>query len=332
MLKLLLLFILSFVFALPAETDIKKFQISGYAQGTSYQLTYYATDSLISKKQIDSIFNKVDSSLSIYKSYSLISIFNRSQRQITADVHLKKVVKKALEIYQETDGAFDITVKPLVHAWGFGVKPVTEIPDSAKIKALLNCVGSPKIHFRQNVLVKERPCIEIDVNGIAQGYTVDLLAVFLESKKIAAYLVELGGEIRVKGRKPDNGLMTIGIESPAAEQDDLAPMQKVIQIEQGAVTSSGNYRKYRQSGNRRISHLIDPKKGYPIRNELVSVTVYAKDALTADGYDNALMGMGLQKALQFVRKQKNMEAYFIYQTKNGSVADTATAGFYKLIK
>jgi thiamine biosynthesis lipoprotein len=125
--------------------------------------------------------------------------------------------------------------------------------------------------------------------------------------------------------------MTIGIEGPAKDEFDNEPLQKRIQVKQGAITTSGNYRKFYESGSKRITHLIDPKSGYPIENELISVTVYAKDAITADGYDNALMVMGLKKSLAFVEKQKDMEAYFIFHKAGGSIADTATTGFYKLI-
>lgn len=320
-----------FFFSFPAnKTEVKTFRISGYAQGTTYQVTYYATRNIISKAQTDSLLIKIDSSLSIYKPYSLISRFNDSERGLIVDMHFQKVVKKALKIYKETNGAFDITVKPLVQAWGFGVNPVAAFPDSANISNLLACIGSDKIHLNKSVLVKEMSCIQIDVNGIAQGYSVDLLADFLERNYIKNYLVELGGEIRVKGRKPHGDIMSIGIESPPDEPGQ-SPVQKIIKLPGGAVTTSGNYRKYHQSGNKKISHLIDSRTGYPIQNELISVTVVAKDAVTADGYDNALMAMGLKKAMSFVKRHKNIEAHFIYRKENGYVADTASLGFYKLM-
>ena len=329
--QLFFIWIISFFTFLTDKPDLKAFRITGYAQGTTYQVTYYAADSLICKNQTDSILIKIDSSLSIYKPYSLISRFNDSEKELQIDMHFQTVVKKALQIYRETGGAFDITVKPLVQAWGFGVKPVLTIPDSGTIQALLSCVGSDKIRLKKGLLKKDKPCMQIDVNGIAQGYSVDLLANFLENKGIETYLIELGGEIRVKGRKPQGTYMTIGIESPPEESDQL-PVQKTIQLPEGAVTTSGNYRKYHQSGNKKISHLIDPKTGYPIQNELISVTVLAKDAMTADGYDNALMGMGLNKAMSFIKRHKNIEAHFIYRKENGHVADTASAGFYKFMK
>lgn len=315
------------------QPALKQFLIQGFTQGTSYQITYYAEDRIITKAQVEYILAQLDSSLSIYKPYSLISRFNRAACGLQADKHLRMVVRKSLEVSQKTEGAFDITVQPLVQAWGFGAEPVSALPDSATIQLLLKCVGTGKVNLHRNQLRKTAPCVRIDVNGIAQGYTVDVLADYLEKEGIRNYLIEVGGEIRVKGRKQPGGeLMSIGIEGPDTETSNVFPIQKVIRLASGAVTASGNYRKYYQSGKRIISHLIDPKTGYPVQNELISVTVWARDAITADGYDNALMGMGLEKALQFVSRQKDMEAYFIYHKTDGTVADTATTGFYKLME
>ena len=136
----------------------------------------------------------------------------------------------------------------------------------------------------------------IDVNGIAQGYSVDMLANLMEAYGINNYVVELGGEIRVKGRKPGNEKMKVGIESPVSAERDLGMMQRVLVIDSGAITTSGNYRRYYESEGKKISHLLDPKTGYSISNELIAVTVFAEDAITADGYDNALMVMGLNKS------------------------------------
>lgn len=326
------LWIFSFFMPPSPKPDLKPVHISGEAQGTTYQLTYYAINHPVRKIQIDSILDKIDSSLSMYKPYSLISQFNRSESGLIVDAHFVKVIRKSIEVFKKTDGLFDITVQPLVQAWGFGSKPITNLPDSATIQSLLKCVGTNNIHLRGKRLTKDVPCIKIDVNGIAQGYSVDVLADFLEKKGIKNYIIELGGEIRVKGRKTDGEKMAIGIESPDDDGIGGHPVKAIIRLDHGAVTTSGNYEKYYMSGSKRITHLIDPKTGYSLQNEMISATIYAKDAITADGYDNVLMAMGLKEALFFVTKQKNMEAYFIYHKPDGSVADTATAGFYKLMK
>jgi len=312
--------------------ELKKFQVNGTAQGTTYHISYYATDSLVTKKQIDSILDKIDSSLSLYKPYSLINKFNNSKSGLVIDGHFINVVKKALKIYASTDGLFDITVYPLTEAWGFGPSRKDSLPDSNRVRQLVSCVNSSLIYLQGKKLVKKNPCVQLDANGIAQGYSVDVIANFFEKKEITRYIIELGGEIRVRGRKPGNNeMMSVGIETPG-DDPGFSLIEKVIWLDGGAVTTSGNYRRYRETEGKKITHLLNPKTGYPIRNELISVTVYAKDAITADGYDNALMGMGLKKALAFVEKRKDLAAHFIYQNKDGSMADTMSKRFGALLQ
>lgn len=315
------------------KPQIHAYHINGFAQGTTYRITYYAADSIVSQEDVEHILMRIDSSLSIYKPYSLISRFNNSGSGVVADTFLKAVVIKSLEVSKATSGAFDITVLPLVGAWGFGVNKVSVLPDSATIKSILPCVGSGHIRLSGNRLTKQKPCVQIDVNGIAQGYTVDVISDYLDRKSVSNYLVEIGGELRVKGANPlTDKPMRIGIEAPSQSEFDDEPFQKVIYISKGAVTTSGSYRKFYQSASKTVNHLIDPRTGYPANTNLISVTVYAKDAITADAYDNALMLMGLTKAKAFVEANKGLEAFFIYSKPNGIIADTATAGFYKLLK
>ena len=315
--------------ALPKLNAIK---ISGYAQGTTYHITYYAEDSIVTKKQVDSILDKIDSSLSIYKPYSLINKFNDANSSIEMDQHLRVVVNRSLEIYHATEGIADITVNPLMSLWGFGPQKSLAQPDSAAVLRVMHCIGSDKIRIQKNRLVKNTPCVSIDVNGIAQGYSVDVLASFLSQAGVQNYIVELGGELRINGRKfPSGSMMRIGIEAPARNGLDEPEVETIVELDKGAITTSGNYRKYHAMNGKKISHLMNPKTGYPFQNELISVTVWANDAITADGYDNALMGIGLKKALEFLQRYTGMEAYFIYHNSKGIVSDTATAGFYKMI-
>jgi thiamine biosynthesis lipoprotein len=310
----------------------RAFQLTGYAQGTTYAITYYAADSVVTSAGVARQLAEIDASLSLYQSGSLINRFNAAPRGIVADRHLKLVVRKALQVYQDTGGRFDATVEPLVRAWGFGTQHTEAPPSAATIQAILKGVGSDKLHLRGDSLIKNQPAVHLDLNGIAQGYTVDVLAALIESHRIRNYLVELGGEIRVRGRKlPGGERMRIGIERP--DTTDLLPMgmQQIIRLEKGGVTTSGNYRKFKRWGAVKSAHLIDPKAGYPFHNELISVTVVAPDALTADAYDNALMGMGLAQALAFLQRHASLQAYLIYQRPDGTVADTATAGFQRLL-
>lgn len=318
--------------AFQSDKEWKRFNITGTAQGTSYSVMYYAEDSIVSKAMIEWQLRSLDSSLSLYKPYSRINQFNNSANGILLDAHLLQVVKKSLSTFYATDGLFDMTVQPLVHLWGFGVTKSNVVPDSAAVNTILPCVNTKLLQLKKNRLIKKMPCVKIDLNGIAQGYSVDVLAALLEKHGIKNYIVELGGEIRVKGKKqPTNEKMKIGIESPAEDAFEQHPLQKIISLDKGAITTSGSYRKYYESKGEKITHLINPKTGYPHKNELISVTVYAKDAMTADAYDNALILMGLKQALAFIEKKKDICAYFIYRDANGSIADTASSGFLKLM-
>ena len=275
----------------------------------------------------------MDSSVSLYKPYSLISQFNRSDSGIAVDNYFLTLINKSITTHEQTKGTFDVTVQPLVQAWGFGVSKIERLPDSLTIRSLKKCVGTKFLQVRGVKVIKKIPCLKIDLNGIAQGYTVDIIASFLAQSGIENYMVELGGEIRVQGRKqPGNEKMRIGIETPGQDEFTTAVMQKILLIDEGAITTSGNYRRYFESDGKKITHLIDPRTGYPVNNELVSVTVYAHDAMTADAFDNALMVMGLQKAMEFVEKRSDLAAHFIYRDKNGVIKDTMSKRFYKLVQ
>ena len=306
----------------------KAWHLQGFAQGTTWHITYYTADSIITERSIDSTLNKLDSSLSIYKPWSLISRFNSASQCSEADIHLSNVVQAAMQTYAATGGIFDITVYPYVQAWGFGTTKVTTMPDSLTIQQLSTCVDSRYLSLRGEQLCKQLPCVKIDVNGIAQGYSVDVLADLLEQHGITDYIIELGGEIRLKGKKyPGGEKMHIGIEAPGYNEFQPAMLQQVIAPADGAITTSGSYRKFYESEGKKITHIINARTGYPAGNELISVTVFAARAITADAYDNALMAMGLQQSFRFLQDHPELEAYFIYRKPDGSIADTATTGF-----
>lgn len=310
----------------------RAWRLSGFAQGTSWHLTYYAADSTIKQHSIDSILLRLDSSLSIYKPWSLISRFNQAPDSIQTDLHLRNVIHASLQTFKATGGIFDITIQPVTQAWGFGPIKVTELPDSLTISNLMHCVDSRYLSMKGSVLFKQKPCVRIDVNGIAQGYSSDVLAAFVESNSVTDYMIELGGEIRLKGKKYPGALpIRIGIEGPAESEFQPQLLQRVISPPDGAITTSGSYRKFVQSGGQTLSHIIDGRTGFPARNELISVTVYAPDAITADAWDNSLMAMGLLKALKTLQQQPSLAAYFIYRKKDGSIGDTASTFFDKFM-
>jgi thiamine biosynthesis lipoprotein len=307
--------------------NLKRFIISGYSQGTTYQVTYYAADSIITQKQTDSLLARFDRSVSLYLPTSLICRFNQSARGIAVDKQFIVLVKKAIEVNRNTNGCVDITVKPLVDAWGFGVKRPDSFPDAARVKSILKNVGPDKIWLQGHFLHKKYPQVQIDLNGIAQGYAADLLGNLLESHQIYNYMTEIGGELRIRGHKPNGDPFKIGIEAVDGNDIMPSPLRKTITPGNGAVTTSGNYRKHLEAGGKQISHIMDPKTGYPIQNEMISVTVWAKDAITADGYDNGFMTMGLKQTLLFLAWRTDIGAYIIYKKTNGTIADTVTSGF-----
>jgi thiamine biosynthesis lipoprotein len=312
------------------------YTITGVAQGTGYSVRYYADGERVSKLQVDSLLQQIDASMSLYKPGSLINQFNAAERYLRVDDGFRTVLRKSFEIYQKTAGRFDVTVAPLVQLWGFGPVPVQRFPDSSEVRGALKQVGMSKLRLKGNILYKTNPKICIDLNGIAQGYSVDQVAGFLKAQGIQSYMVEIGGEVVVHGLKPDGSGYRIGIEGPVPENAALgtaegtAVFRHIVELKQGAITTSGNFNKYLKYKNGKISHLIDPKTGYPLNNRMISVTIYAADAITADGYDNALMAMDVEEAMAFAKKA-NLEAYFIYHKPDGRVADTLTTGFKKLL-
>ncbi len=324
-----ILFILIKSFHFHDETRL--ISIKGFAQGTTYQVKYLAADSIITQGEIDSILRIIDRSLSLYQEHSLISRFNKGAREIRMDNHLHKVIDLSLRTYEITGGAFDISVKPLVDLWGFGPKGFFGVPVDSSVVRILECVGSGYLQISGKMLIKKKPCIQIDCNGIAQGYSVDILAEFLLEKGIRSFLVEIGGEIRVKGTNEKSEHWAIGIERPEGESEGIF-VPGMIRLFEGAITTSGSYRRSYSLDSKNYHHIIDPRTGYPANNNLISVTVIAKNAVTADAFDNAFMVMGVDSSLRFLKAREDIDAYFIYRKNDGKLGDTATKRFYSFIR
>jgi thiamine biosynthesis lipoprotein len=307
--------------------SLQTYVLSGYAQGTTYEIKYRANNIELSEKELKALFSKVDQSLSIYNPESLISVFNLSEKEITCDAYLLTVVQKSLEVCRQSNGAFDITLKPLIDLWGFGPGGEKAIPSESDIWKFLSFTGCNKVFLSGSKLIKENKRVQIDCNGIAQGYTVDLISALMESKGILHYIVELGGEIRVLGLNEKELPWSIGIESSNINDMGNHPVTLVIRPEKGAVTTSGSYRNYFSKGEKKYSHMINPETGYPISNGMISATVMAPDAITADALDNVCMVLGPETALKFLKQYTNVEAYLVFEKPDGKLADTATRGF-----
>ena len=301
-----------------AEEVQNTITLSGPAQGTTYNITYVAGAYANYRSAIDSIFNTIDQSLSTYQPGSVISRINRNET-VEADAHFTAVFNYAKLVAEKTNGLFDPTVAPLVNAWGFGFKKKEKVTP-ALMDSLMKIVGYRLVWMEGNKLVKRYPEMMLDFNAIAPGYTVDVLAAFLESKGIQHFLIELGGEVRSKGRKLDGSVWTLGIEQPEDNPSEGPRLHSLIQLGDHALATSGNYKKFYLEEGKKYSHILNPFTGYPAKNNLLSTTVMAPDCITADAYATAFMVMGLEKAQQFMAAHPTLQlsVFFIYDEQGKS--------------
>lgn len=313
----------------PPQDQIIK--LNGETQGTYYAVTYVVKDSINLQPEIDSLLHRFDSSVSTYKPNSIISRLNSNDTSVVADETYTRVFRKAMEVSERTGGVFDITVGPLVNAWGFGFENRLKV-DQHIVDSLLPLVGYHKVRLEEGRLIKQDPRIRIDFNAIAQGYAVDVLSAFLEAKGIHNYLVDIGGEVYAKGKKPSGEKWNVGIEKPAANMDDERELEDVVALENLALSTSGNYRKYYEENGVRYSHTIDPFTGYPVKHSLLSVSVMAPDCMTADAFATAFMVMGLDRAKEFLSQHKELDAYFIYSGAGGKMDVYYTDGFKAILE
>jgi len=291
---------------------------SGEAQGSYYHIKYMSANGDNYKSQIDSILLEVDSSLSVYKDYSLISKLNNG-KSLKTDSLFNRVFSTANKVYQETEGNFDCSVRPLVNAWGFYSDRLGDslVVDSSEFRKLLPYVGFDKISLIADSLVLPEG-MSLDFNSIAQGFTVDVIAIFLESKSIKNYLVEVGGELLAKGKNADGNIWRVGVDKPSEDIDMQERFQFILDLENKALATSGNYRKFYEKEGVKYSHTINPFSGFPAQNRLLSATVIHDNCMLADAYATAFMVMGVKKSKQFAKSHPELEIYLVYTAKNGS--------------
>jgi len=302
----------------------KLVKISGLAQGTTYSISYYEKNGKDYKPEIDSILKNFDKSVSIYDSTSLISQVNKSDKPIKVDKYFSDIFNRSCIVSEQTNGAFDITVGPLVNAFGFGSKNKSKITPSL-IDSLRKLVNYKNVKIESGYIIKKYPKMLIDFNAIAQGYSVDVVSRFLESRNIEDYVVEIGGEVYAKGKKQNGEYWNIGIEKPN-DMNLQRQLKATLHLENRAVSTSGTNRKFYIENGKRYSHEIDPSTGYPVSNSLLSISVVANNCTDADGYATAFMVMGLEKSLTFLKNHKELEAYFIFSDKNGKMKTFETDG------
>jgi thiamine biosynthesis lipoprotein len=300
----------------------------GMVFGTVYKITYQHADDL--QKDIKEALMEVDNSLSPYNPHSIISRINHNQDTLLNE-HFTHVFELAQQISAETKGAFDITVAPLVNAWGFGFKHSIDIEPSV-IDSLRQFVGYEKIRMENGKIVKADERIMLDCSAIAKGYGVDRVAHLLDKKGVEHYMVDIGGEVVVKGKNPRMKTWRIGINKPI--EDSLSinqELQTILEVSNVGMATSGNYRKFYYKDGKRYAHTIDPRIGTPVQHSILSATVIAKDCTTADAYATAFMVMGREEAQAFCEAHPELNAYFICDGKDGGYEIYYTEGMRRFM-
>jgi thiamine biosynthesis lipoprotein len=304
---------------------------NGFTQGTTYHIVYESPNGKDFHKELDEELTRFDHSLNTYQSNSIISRMNRNDSSALADELFETCFKRAMEVSVISNGAFDLTVGPLVNAWGFGFEEEKTM-DPETIDSLKMLVGYKKVKLVHKKLLKENPNIKIDVNAIAQGYSVDVVSSFLEKKHIKNYLVEIGGEVRAHGKNEKGAVWRIGIDKPIDGSNEAnRELQEIVSLNNLSLSTSGNYRKFYEKDGIKYSHTIDPITGYPARNSLLSASVAASDCMTADAFATVFMVMGIEKSIEMANRLHYLEVYFIYSDSTNQYRIYASEGFKKMI-
>ena len=295
----------------------------GMVFGTFYSITYQNDKDL--HDEIEAEMKKVDNALSMFNEKSVISRINQEQTNYIDDSEegrmFLEVYNLAMKISNETDGAFDITVAPLVNAWGFGFKE-NVFPDNQTIDSLLQIVGYQKQSFFEDKkgkgIRKNNKSMMFDCSAIAKGYGTDVVARLLEKYGVENYMVEIGGEVVTRGINPKRVPWKIGVNKPIEDSLSKGEIQTVLNVTDRAMATSGNYRNFYYRGGQKYAHTIDPRTGHPVQHSLLSATVLTDNCATADAYATAFMVMGLDRAKQFLEKHPELLVYFIYAKPDGN--------------
>lgn len=325
-LPFLLLLIIGTVWILrkqaPYQTD------QGLVFGTMYKITYQSKKNL--KTEIEAELQKVDLSLSPFNKQSVITHINNNTDMQT-DSLFDYVFRLARQVSEETHGAFDITVAPLVNAWGFGFKNAAQV-NPQTIDSLRQFVGFKKIKLENGKIIKSDPRTMLDCSAIAKGFGVDCVARLFDRKGIRNYMIDIGGELVMKGENAKMEPWRIGINKPI--DDSLSvnqELQTVLQISNVGLATSGNYRNFYYKDGKKYAHTIDPRTGYPIQHNILSATVVATNCATADAYATAFMVLGLDSAKAICHAHPELDAYFIYSKEDGKTDIYYTDGMKKYI-
>ncbi len=301
--------------------------LEGQTMGTYYGMNYEDSLGRNFQTAIDSLLEEINLGVSTYIESSLISRFNQATATFTIEDttsgpgrHFLANYHAAKTVFKQSAGAFDPTVMPLVNYWGFGYTPKRKMMavDTASVDSLLRFVGFDKVTLSGNVLKKSLPGVQLDFGGCAKGYGVDAMCRLLESKGISNYLVNIGGEVQAKGVNAKGEVWNVGINKPE-EDAALESLQAALPLKNRAVSTSGNYRNYYESGGIKYSHTINPRTGFPERTSLLSASVFAENSITADAWGTAFMVMGREKAMSLVQNLNGLDLYLIYGKEDGGM-------------
>ena len=312
-------------------------ELSGLTMGTTYNIKIIPEkDSILStkliKQKIDSVLISVNYQMSTYLFDSQITQFNNheSTTSFTVSNDFSFVVERALHWSKLTDGAFDITIVPLLYLWGFGPGQASELgdifPEEHAVQKRRTHVGYEKLITNKYYLKKKDPFIKIDLNAIAKGFGVDAVYSFLESIGMNNIMVEIGGEVRTKGKNQKNEPWMIAVETPDLESAGSKTISWVLPLESKAMATSGDYRNYYEIDGIRYSHEIDPRTGYPVQTGVASATVVATNCMDADALATALIIMGAESGLQFIEKLDGVEAFLILREGNDNYRTIKSSG------
>ncbi|MDU2328915.1 FAD:protein FMN transferase [Prevotella bivia] len=315
-LPFLLILIIGSIYIIAQQRSAPYQKDEGFIFGTVYHITYQNDNNL--KQNIEAELDKVNKTFSTFDSTSIISLINQNKPVKINDM-FAEIFDLSEEISTETEGAFDITVAPLVNVWGFGFKSGQK-PTKEKIDSLRLLVGYNKVKLYENGVKKKNPKIMLDCSAVAKGYGSDIVARYLRDQGVKNFMVEIGGEIVTSGLSENRLPWKIGVTKPSDNKTDMnQEVETILNVTDKAMATSGNYRNFYYKGGKKYAHTIDPKTGYPVQHSLLSATVLAKNCATADAYATSFMVMGVEKAEALLEKHPELMAYFIYAGPKGEL-------------
>ena len=314
---------------------VVEIRIDGQIFGSTYSLVTYGTNKTPRsklKELVEQRLHEIDSSMSTWDKTSELTRINQGPilQPLPISSDLSVVLREAMRLSEMTDGIYDVTVGPLVKLWGFGPTGPRPEPSATEVQDAKAKVGFRNLKYTNSSVTKTKEGMSIDLSSKAPGYAADQVGALLAKIGFTNYLVEVGGEVVVKGKSPNGGLWSIGIETPTDNVETNSTLFGVMQVESGAVSTSGTYHRFRTTGKRKTHHIIDPRTGEPADSGVVSVTVTAPTCTEADGLGTALLIMGEERGLAWIAAHPRYQALFLVKTANG-FAQRMSPGFEKFL-